>query len=91
MLGIRLSVPLTGTTRQTRSSLELDLDPIDWQQMELLAQLSPAQRTLAMMRAAEFVRAGLRAAFHRRYPELSDAEVNMKVLAYLTPVRGFEP
>jgi hypothetical protein len=76
---------------QSTSSVNLDLDPIDWQQMELLAQLSPAQRTLTMVRAAEFVRAGLRAAFHRRFPELSDAEINMKVLAYLTPLRRLEP
>lgn len=70
------------------SSDYLELDPIDWQQMELLARLSPAQRTLTMVRAAEFARAGLRAAFRRRYPDLSDAEINMKVLAYLTPLRG---
>ena len=73
------------------SPVDLEFDPIDWQQMELLAQLSPAQRTLTMVRAAEFVRAGLRATFRRRFPELSDAEINMKVLAYLTPLRGFEP
>jgi len=57
----------------------------------LLAQLTPAQRTLAMIRAAEFVRAGLRGTFRRRFPELSDKEINMKVLAYLTPLRGYEP
>lgn len=79
------------TIMQNTASIDLEFDPIDWQQMELLARLSPAQRTLTMVRAAEFVRAGLRAAFHRRYPELSDAEINMKVLAYLTPVRGLEP
>ncbi len=73
------------------TSIDLELDPIDWQQMELLAQLSPTQRTLTMVRAAEFVRAGLRATFRRRFPELSDAEINMKVLAYLTPVHGIEP
>ena len=50
---------------QTASPIDLELDPIDWQQMELLAQLSPAQRTLTMVGAAEFVRAGLRATFHR--------------------------
>lgn len=72
------------------SSFDPEFDPIDWQQMQLLAQLSPAQRTLTMVRAAEFVRAGLRAAFHRRFPELSDAEINMKVMAYLTPLRGMD-
>lgn len=70
---------------------ELQFDPIDWQQLRLLAQLTPAQRTLTMIRAAEFVRAGLRGTFRRRFPELSDEEINMKVLAYLTPLRGYEP
>jgi len=69
----------------------LHFDPIDWQQLELLAQLTPAQRTLAMIRAAEFVRAGLRGTFRRRFPELSDEEINMKVLAHLTPLRGLKP
>lgn len=69
----------------------LQFDPIDWQQLELLARLTPAQRTLTMIRAAEFVRAGLRGTFRRRFPELSDEEINMKVLAYLTPLRGYEP
>lgn len=69
----------------------LHFDPVDWQQLELLAQLTPAQRTLTMIRAAEFVRAGLRGTFRRRFPELSDEEINMKVLAYLTPLRGYKP
>lgn len=69
---------------------ELEMDPVDWQQLELLAQLSPAQRALTMIRAAEFVRAGLRGALRQRFLELSDAEINMKVLAYLSPVRGIE-
>jgi hypothetical protein len=71
------------------SSEALHFDPIDWQQLQLLAQLTPAQRTLTMIRAAEFVRAGLRGALRRRFPDLSDEEINMKVLAHLTPLRGF--
>ncbi|MBS1253616.1 MAG: hypothetical protein MAG451_02668 [Anaerolineales bacterium] len=67
----------------------LQLEPIDWQQLELLARLTPAQRVLATIRAAEFVRAGLRGTFRRRFPELSDEEINMKVLAHLTPLRGY--
>ncbi|RIK16905.1 MAG: hypothetical protein DCC52_17280, partial [Chloroflexi bacterium] len=55
----------------------LELDPIDWQQMELLARVSPAQRLLTMMAASEFALAGLRGAFRRRYPELSQSELNM--------------
>lgn len=77
---------LSGPTNEA-----LRFDPIDWQQLELLARLTPAQRTLTMIRAAEFVRAGLRGTFRRRFPELSDEEINMKVLAYLTPLRGYEP
>jgi len=72
------------------ASEALRFDPIDWQQLQLLAQLTPAQRTLTMIRAAEFVRAGLRGTFRRRFPELSDEEINMKVLAHLTPLRGYK-
>ena len=69
----------------------LELDPVDWQQLELQAQVSPAQRVLNMMAATEFSLAGLRGAFRQRYPELSLAELNMRVLAYVTPLRGIEP
>ena len=65
-------------------------DPVDWQQLKLLASLTPEQRTLTMIQASEFVRAGLRGTMRRRFPMLSDAEINMKVLAYLTPLRGYE-
>lgn len=81
-----------GTTKAPDGSISeaLHFDPIDWQQLQLLAQLTPAQRTLTMIRAAEFVRAGLRGTFRRRFPELSDEEINMKVLAHLTPLRGLK-
>lgn len=68
---------------------ELNLDPVDWLQLELLARISPAQRLLAMMAASEFALAGLRGAFRRRYPDLSQRELNMRVLQYVTPVRGW--
>jgi hypothetical protein len=48
---------------------ELDLEPIDWQQLELLARLTPAERALAMMRAQAFVMAGLRGAMAQRFPD----------------------
>jgi hypothetical protein len=63
------------------------LDPVDWTQMRLLAALSPAERVLAGMRAQSFAMAALRGTFRKRFPELSLSELNMKVLAYLTPVR----
>ena len=72
------------------SDLDFSFDPIDWQQLELLADLTPAQRVLLGIQAQAFARAALRGTFRRRYPELSQSELNMKVLAYLTPLRGYE-
>jgi len=63
------------------------LDPIDWTQMELIASLPPARRIIPPMQAQEFAMAALRGTFRKRFPELSTSEINMKVLAYLTPVR----
>jgi len=63
------------------------LDPIDWQQLELLACIPPEKRVLAGMQAQAFAMAALRGTFARRFPALTQSELNMKVLAYLTPVR----
>ena len=63
------------------------LDPPDWVQIRLTAKLSPAERVLAGMRAQELARSILRGAFHERFPKLSQSELNMTVLAYLTPIR----
>lgn len=60
---------------------------VDWQQLELLAKMPSGKRHLVMLQASELIRAGLRTAFKRKFPELSASEINMKVLAYLTPVR----
>ena len=63
------------------------LDPPDWVQMRLTAQISPAQRVLTGMNAQAFAMSILRGTFSKRFPELTQSELNMKVLAYLTPVR----
>lgn len=63
------------------------LDPIDWVQMKLLANLPPERRISPALQAQRFAMAGLRGTFLQRYPELSMSAINMKVLAYLTPVR----
>jgi hypothetical protein len=63
------------------------LDPVDWPQLELLARLTPAERILAGIRAQAFAMAAMRGTFARRFPDLSQSELNMKVLGYLTPVR----
>jgi len=85
------------TVTASESDLELSFDPLDWQQLELLAQLTPAQRVLLGMQVAlrpqaqAFARAALRGTLKRRFPELSQSELNMKVLAHLTPLRGYKP
>jgi hypothetical protein len=60
---------------------------IDSQQMELLAKLPPERRLLPGLQAQEFTMSALRGTFRKKFPELSLPEINMKVLAYLTPVR----
>jgi hypothetical protein len=63
------------------------LDPVDWVQLQLIANLSPEKRIVPGLLAQSFAMAALRGTFQKRYPELSLSEINMKVLAYLTPVR----
>ncbi|MBI5653861.1 MAG: hypothetical protein HZC40_25940 [Chloroflexi bacterium] len=63
------------------------LDPIDWVDLRLAARLTPAQRVLAGMSAQAFAMAALRGTFRKRFPELSLAELNMRVLRYVTSVQ----
>ena len=74
-------------TSEEISEIVDGLDPIDWVQMELLASLPSAKRIIPALQAQEFSMAALRGTFCKRFPELSMSEINMKVLAYLTPVR----
>jgi hypothetical protein len=66
------------------STLVNGFDPIDWVQMELLANLPPGKRIYPSLQASAIVRAGLRTAFKRKFPTLSLPEINMKILEYLT-------
>lgn len=75
------------TNRSEIEALVQGLDPVDWVQLELTASLSPGQRILAGMQAQAFAMASLRGTYARRFPELSQSELNMKVLASLTSVR----
>jgi hypothetical protein len=74
-------------TPEEISALVNGLNPIDWVQMELLAKLPPGQRILPTLNATLMIRAGLRSAFMKKFPELSRSEINMKILEYLTPIR----
>jgi hypothetical protein len=67
------------------------LDSIDWVQLRLTARLTPAQRVLAGMRAQAFAMAALRGTLRRRFPNLTQAALNMKVLEHFTPVRMNKP
>ncbi|MBI5838498.1 MAG: hypothetical protein HZB19_00215 [Chloroflexi bacterium] len=74
-------------TSEDISKIVDGLNPIDWVQMELLAKLPPGQRILPALNATLMIRAGLRSAFTKKFPELSKSEINMKILEYLTPIR----
>jgi hypothetical protein len=78
-------------TSEEIKALVQGLDPVDWVQLRLTASLSPGQRILAGMQAQAFAMASLRGTLRRKFPELSQSELNMKVLAYLTPVRMKRP
>lgn len=74
----------TPLTSEEISAIVDGFDPIDWVQMELLAKMPPGKRIIPMLQATEMVRAGLRTAFKRKFPDLSKSEINMKILEYMT-------
>jgi len=62
-------------------------NPIDIEEMEMVAKMPPGKRWLVSYRKAEAIRADLRNKLRKDFPELSLPEINMKVLRSLTPVR----
>lgn len=74
-------------TSEEISKIVSGFDPIDWVQVDLLAKMPPKKRLLPGLNAQEFSMSALRGTFRRKFPELSMPEINMKVLAYLTPIR----
>jgi hypothetical protein len=74
-------------TPEEISAIVDGFDPIDWVQMELLAKMPFEKRLIPGLNAQEFAMAALRGTFQKKFPELTMSEINMKVLAYLTPVR----
>jgi hypothetical protein len=77
-------------TSEEISAIVDGFDRVDRVQMELLAKMPPGQRIAPMMNATLMVRAGLRSAFMKKFPELSMPEINMKILEYMTPIRGMK-
>lgn len=74
-------------TSEEISAIVDGFDPIDIEEMEMMAKLSPGERWLVPYRKAEAIRADLRDKLRKDFPELSIPEINMKVLRSLTPVR----
>jgi hypothetical protein len=62
-------------------------DPLDHQQIKLLGSLPPEKRIRAMLDARELAVGLIRGRLRRRFPDLSEAELNMKVLEATTHVR----
>jgi hypothetical protein len=70
-------------TSEEISAIVDGFNPIDHAQMELLAKMPPGKRIYPSLRASTMIRAGLRTAFKRKFPNLSRSEINMKILDYL--------
>ena len=80
------------TEKQTLTSEDISkivdgFDPIDVEEMEMMAKMPPGQRWLIPLQKAEAIRSDLRNKLRKDFPELSLPEINMKVLRSLTPVR----
>lgn len=74
-------------TSEEISTIVDGFDPIDVEEMEMLAKLPPGERWLVPYRKAEAIRFDLRNKLRKDFPELSSPEINMKILRSLTPVR----
>lgn len=86
VLGVETKNPIE-PDRAAIAEIVRGLDPIDWVQLRLIARLSPADQIMAGMRAQSFARAIVRGALAERYPNLTRAELNMRVLEHFTPIR----
>ena len=62
-------------------------DPIDRSQVILIANLRPQKRIYAMLEARELAVGLIRGRIHRRYPELSLAALNLKVIEEFSRVQ----
>ena len=74
-------------TREEISAIVDGFDPIDVEEMEMVAKMPPGERWLVGYRKSEMIRADIRNKLMKDFPELSKSEINMKVLRSLTPVR----
>ena len=68
----------------TQSEPKYEFDPIDIDLMRLRASLSPARRIQVMLDARELIVGLKRARLRKRYPNLSDREINLKLVEELS-------
>ena len=74
-------------TSEEISAIVEGFEPIDVDEMEMMAKMPSEQRWLVSYHKSEAIRADLRNKLRKDFPELSMPEINMKVLRSLTPVR----
>ena len=67
--------------------LTLHFDPLDHQQIKLIGSLPPEVRIRAMLDARELAVGLIRGRLRRRFPNLSETQLNLKVLEATTRVR----
>ena len=71
-------------TRRVTSGKTYRFDPVDLEQMRLVARIPPAQRMLVALDAHELVVAAIRGRLSERFPDLSPRELGLKVLEEVT-------
>ena len=74
-------------TPEEISAIVDGIEPIDWEEIELLAKMPPGKRHLVSLQKTEMIRADLRNKLREDFPELSLPEINMRILRSLTTVR----
>ena len=75
----------------TQEAPQYAFDPIDIAQMRMRASLSPARRIQVMLDARDLVVGLMRGRLRKRYPDLSDRNINLKLIEELSHVRTSFP
>lgn len=66
-------------------------NPVDVEQMRLLGRLTPGQRIQRLLDARELLVGMSRGRLRRQHPELSDREINLKVLEEIERAKRISP
>lgn len=67
---------------------DIDLEPVDLDDLRRMAALTPGQRIAAMAEVSAFQRGLLRGAFRRRYSDLPIEEINMLLFRYVEDLKA---